>query len=320
MIALKNLLVKEMSRFTREEVCRLQYCMYKTFLRNPRLYYDEGARACHVVRNTFARYWKEGLENEIFFLPQIRSNVYSDRKEYIYLIQNDAAHELYEYYKKHPDVIYLAYTLGKFDLLMQTMRPLEVVPNTTLFHGCRGNYFYPKTPFYSFVNALERQERILQKTHTLSTSTVTFPEEPKTKGSSYGWRIFPCIKYNLRATYTSIVKKLGISFESFHKGFNYLLSVCTVLLPYYPLGFQQYSQHFFVFWTDYEDMIREFFSLLPCHVSIVKVNDALLIYASIKEGGKIKFRFLSLCYRMLELGLINRFWMAIPVHHWIPDV
>lgn len=317
---MKNVLVKEMSIFKREDIRRLQYCIYRTFLREPRLYYHEGAKRCHVVRNTFTQYWEEGLENEVFFPPQIRLKMYENRKEYIYLIQNDSAHELYQYYRERQNVVYLVFTSGKFDLLIQTTKPLEGVPDTALLHGCRSNYFYPETPFYSFETALDKMEALLNCPHNPSKSIVTFPEEPEIEGSYYGWRIFPYVKYNLRVTYTSIIKELGISYPSFHKGFNYLLSISTVLLPYYPFGFQQYAHHFFVVWTRYEDMVRKFFSLLPCHVSITKVNDALLIYASIKEGGRFKVRFFNLCYQILELGLAERFWTTIPIHHWTPDI
>jgi hypothetical protein len=309
-----------MSILTQEDIRRLQYCIYKTFLRDPRLYYDEGAKRCNVVRNTFTKYWKEGLTNEVFFPPQIRHKVFSKRREYIYLIENDLAYKLYNYYKKHPDVVYLAYTLGKFDLLIQTVKPLDVIPSTDLLYGCRSDYFYPETPFYSFQTALDKMEALLTHSHQPSKLMVTFPEEPEKEGLSYGWRIYPYIKYNLRVPYTTIVKKLGISYASFHKGFDYLLSVCSILLPYYPLGFRLYSQYFFAIRTDYEEMVREFFSLLPCHVSIVKVDNTLLIYASIQEGGRLKVQFFNLCYRMLEMGLFRCFWTAIPVHHWIPDL
>ncbi len=198
---------------------------------------------------------------------------------------------------------------------------MEVAPNATPLHRCRSNYFYPEVPFYSFESALDRMENLIGREHNKTKIKVEYPVEPPEIGSPhYGWMIFPYVKYDLRFTFTKIVKKLEISFESFHKGFDYLLNVCTVLLPYYPLEFQQYMQFFFLFWTDYEEFIREFFSLLPCHVSITKVNDALLIYASIKEGGKLKIRFFNLCYSMLEMGLVNRFWSTVPAHHWVPDV
>jgi hypothetical protein len=87
---------------------------------------------------------------------------------------------------------------------------------------------------------------------------VEYPKEPELKGAAYGWQVFPYLKYNLRPNYTFIVKKLGISFTSFYKGYEYLLNVSTVLLPYYPLGFLTYAQHFLVFWTDYEDLITRY--------------------------------------------------------------
>ena len=45
------------------------------------------------------------------------------------------------------------------------------------------------------------------------------------------------------------------------------------------MGLMQYSQHLFVIWSDYEILLCKLFGCFPCHVSIVKVNDVLLVYA-----------------------------------------
>lgn len=277
----------------------------------------DGSKKCNAAKNTFMKYWKKGLVDLIFFPPQIRIRIYKTRKEYIYLVECENPHELFEYYRKHPDVIYLAFLHGKFNLLIQTKKPLDIAPKGTLLHGSRSDYEYPETPYCSFDSALDRMETLLSQEHEPSRSTVTCPDEPSLKGSEYGWKIFPYIKYDLRPNYTTIVKKVGISFSSFYKGYEYLLSVSTVLLPYYPLGFTNYLPEFIVLETDYEKLIREFFSHLPSHVSITRVDDAFLIHAShlyMKER-----RFYLLVYRMAELGYIKRFWTATPVFHWTPD-
>lgn len=259
------------------------------------------------------------MKNEVFFPPQIRLKMYENKKEYIYLVQSNSVSELYDYYQTHPNVVYLAYALGKFDLVIQTDRPLEIVPNNTISYGSRSNYIYPETPYCEFDTALDRIEAVLDQQREPSRLAVEYPKEPEISGSTYGMQIFPYLKYNLRPNYTSIVKELGISFTSFYKGFEYLLNVSTCLLPYYPLGFLQYVQHYFVFWTDYEDLLCEIFGYLPCHVSITKIGDALFIYASILRDGMSKYRFFHLCYNLLKQGYVNKFWTATPVFHWRPD-
>jgi hypothetical protein len=288
-------------------------------LEDPRLYYDKGAKRCGAARNTFTKYWYQGLEEKIFFPPQIRLNMYKTRKEYIYLVQSDAVHELYDYYRNHPDVIYLVYTVGKFDLFIQTSKPLNVIPNNTIHFGSRGNYIFPKVPYYEFERGFDKIDFLFEQEHEKSSLSVEYPEEPDIKGASYGWKIFPYLKYNLRPNYTTIIKTLGISFTSFYKGFEYLLNVSTSLLPYYPLGFRQYSPHFFAFWSDHEELLCELFGYLPCHVSIVKVGEALLIYAGIKRDGVSKDRFFRICYNLLKQGVVNKYWTAIPAFHWKPD-
>ncbi len=308
---------EEMSIYTKEDIRQLQHCIYCTFLDNPRLYYDEGAEKCKTVRNTFTKYWKEGLEELVFFPPQIRLKMYKNMREYIYLVQSETPHRMYKEFKTNPDVIYLSYTLGNFDLLIQTCKPLEEIPDRTLFSGCRSNYEYPRTPYYSFETALDQMESSLKGSHIPSTTIVQYPYEPRLKGAEYGWKIFPYIKYDLKTNYTFIVKKLGLSFNTFYAGFNYLLAVSTVLLPYYPFGYRQYSHHFIVLWTDYEDLVRQFFGFIPCHVSITKVNDALIVYAPFIIT--LEHKFFGLLYEMLETGLLNRCWTATPLHHWTPD-
>jgi hypothetical protein len=130
--------------------------------------------------------------------------------------------------------------------------------------------------------------------------------------------IFPHIKYDLQISFTTLIKKLHISYASFYKGLKYLLNVSTVLLPYYPKGFRLYSQHFFVIWSDYEKFLCECFSYLPCHTSITKVKDALLMYVSV-EKGLLEKRLLQFCFNLRDLGYIDRFWSSVPIYHWTPD-
>jgi hypothetical protein len=302
--------------YSQEDIRLLQHCIHKVILREPRIDYQPGAKKCGVDRKTFSKYWRKGLDDQILFPPQIRLTIYESRKEYLYLVQSDKAHELYKYYQKQPNVIYSVYTLGKFDLVLQTSKPLEILPDATLLHGSRSSYIYPETPYYRFVTALDKMEALLSYSHQKSCIDVTCPVEPGLEGSQYGWRIFPYVKYNLRTNYTFIVKKLGISFGSFYKGLDYLLKVCTVLLPYYPLGFPKYTQYFFVARSDYEYLVKDFFGLLPCHTSITKIGDVLLIYTSVEKGVGLKERLFDLIHRMFELGYIDRFWASNPVYYY----
>jgi hypothetical protein len=233
-----------------------------------------------------------------------------------YWRQNDNADDLYQYFMKYPDTVYVTCASGKFDILLQTNRPLNVLPDRTLFSGVRGDYIYPETPFCSYESAINRMEALLNRDHEPSKIEVNYPEEPSMVGdSSLGWMIFPYVKYNLKTGFTSIVKKLHISFDSFYKGMEYLYSVSTVFLPYCPSGFRLYSQNFFVFWSNYEGLLCDSFSNLPCHTSITKVKDALLVYASV-EKGLLEKRLLQFCFKLVHAGYVDRFWSSIPVYHW----
>ena len=218
-----------------------------------------------------------------------------------------------------PNIVYIAYTSGKFDLLLQTNKPLDVLPDRTLFSGARSDYFYPVNPLCSYETALDRMEALLDQEYEPSKIVFSYSDKRLAMGdSSLGWMIFPYVKYNLKTGYTPIVKKLHISFASFYLGLKYLYNVSTVLLPYYPSGFKLYSQYFFVFWSDYEELLYTSFNQLPCHTSITKVNDALLVYASV-EKGLLEKRLFRYCFKLKHTGYVNRFWSSIPVYHWIRD-
>jgi hypothetical protein len=294
--------------------------MYQTYLGDPRLLYREVAKECNSCRNTISKYWEEGLENKVFFPPQLRLNMYENRKEYIYFIQSDSAHKLFYYFKNHPDLVYVVFCSGKFDIFLQLSAPLDVLPDRTLFYGSRGNYIHPAIPLCSYEFALLEMEAASNTEVEPSKIPVEYPPEPPEVGSShYGWMIFPYIKYDLKITYTSIVKTLHISYESFHKGLDYLMNISTKLLPFYPLGFSSYSQYFFVFWSDYEEFLCKLFSYLPCHTSIFKVNDALVMLVSIEKGERFSERVFYLCSKLQESGFINRFWSSRPIFYWRPD-
>ena len=306
--------------YSPQDEYRLTYCMHRTLLSEPRLYYDDLGKRCDASRNTVTKYWKQGLKKKVFFPPQIRLKMFENRKEYIYLVQTDEANKLYEHFKDRDELVYMSYTSGKFDIFLQTNRLLDVLPDGTLFHGSRSNYIYPDTPFRSYESALNLMENKLTREQRKSEITVEYPPEPIGIGNPhYVWMIFPQLKYNLRVSYTRVVKTLHISFESFQKGLEHLFTVSTKLLPYYPLGFRLYSQYFFIFWSNYEQFLCEFFGLLPCHVSITKVNDALIMYVSIQKGEDMSERLFKMCSTMVDLGLINRFWSSKPIHGWIRD-
>ncbi len=316
-----NLLVKVMCTWSREEIARLRYCMYLTNLKEPLLDNIQVAERCSSCRNTISKYWDSGLENLIFFPPQIRLMMFENRKEYIYLIQSDIVHKLYDYFQTQPNVIYMCYASGKFDLLLQTSAPLDILPDRTLFSGSRSNYLYPETPNCTYEYALNRMEMLVDEQQNKSKIKVDYLKEPPEEGSShYGWIIYPYVKYNLKIGFTRIVKNLHISFPTFHSGLKYLLNVSTVLLPYYPLGFRLYSQYFIVFWSDYEEFLCKLFGCLPCHTSITKVNDALVMYISVQKGPELSDRLFKLCIKMVDLGIIEKFWSSRPIHHWKPDV
>jgi hypothetical protein len=196
-----------------------------------------------------------------------------------------------------------------------------VISVLTLYLGSRGNYIYPETPICMYKDALKTMESMIEDKHVPSTIPVEYPKEPPEKGNShYGWMIYPHVKYNLRTGFTPIVKKLHISFDSFHYGLKYLLNISTVVLPYYPLGFQLYSQYFFVFWSDYEEFLCKLFGCLPCHTSITKVGDALIMYVSIEKSKGFSEQLFRLCFKMIDRGLINCFWSSKPVYYWRPNL
>jgi hypothetical protein len=141
----------------------------------------------------------------------------------------------------------------------------------------------------------------------------------KKEHSSSHSSLYPFLMIYLTG-FTLITKKLHISFDSFYRGLKYLFNVSTRLLPYYPLGFRLYSQYFFVFWSDYEELLCEFFSQLPCHVSMTKVKDALIMYVSIQKGEGMSERLLKYCSKMIDLGLVDHFWSSRPIYHWKPEL
>ena len=312
--------VREMCIFFQDKKDQVHHRIYLTFLRDPRLRYESAASTCGICRNTLSKYWNDGLQNLIFYLPQCRLKMFEDLKEYIYLIQSDSAHELFEYFKDNPSLVYIAYLSGKFDIFLQTSKPLDILPDRTLFYGSRGNYIYPETPFYSYETALNRIEMLTKQEHTPYKIPVEYPKEPPEEGSShYGKMIFPYVKYNMRIGYTQIAKNLHISFTSFSKGLEYLFNVSTVLLPFYPLGFNLYTQYFFIFWSNYEDLLVKSFSYLPCFTSINKVGDALVVYTS-AEKGLYEKRLFQFYFKLKDMGYIERFWSSIPIYHRIPSI
>jgi hypothetical protein len=118
--------------------------------------------------------------------------------------------------------------------------------------------------------------------------------------------------------YTELAKSVKMSYDGFRWSLKRILANTQIIVPYYPEGYSQYTRFLFIFQSNYEQMLLDMFSLVPCFTMMYKVKDWLLVHFRIQPSD-LSDRFFSILYDLQDRGYINRIKTTFPITYWHPD-
>lgn len=316
-----------MNILTKEEANHI-HTMYELRTEEPRIKIYEIAQHLDVVRNTVYKRQKKAVENAILFNPELRLKMYEDVKEYVYAISSDSAFHTFHQLQGDDRLCYEVFATGYFDLLLITSVPLsrkelECLGKVRLT-GYRSNYVIPKIPDIDYVTAIAKMEEFAKKDFEPSEWSVEYP--PREMGwKEIDWKLFHLLRHNMAKKYTELAKSVEMSYDGFRWSLKRILANTQIIVPYYPEGYSQYTRFLFMFQSDYEQMLLDMFSLVPCFTMMYKVKNWLLVHFRILPSGlsyrffRLIERFFSILYDLHERGYIDRIKTTIPITYWHPD-
>lgn len=309
-----------MSRLTDVEKREIHYSIYEQVLLDERISLTSMAKNLGLTRNTVTTHYNYMIENEIISLPTMRLKMFDDLREYMYYLNFEKPLRVYQELERHPQVIYHSLTSGAFDMVIITDSPVdfESHPNfkQCILKGDRGDYYVPHVSRDTYEEAFQKIEKKVKEDHiTRSLIPMEFPPR-EIKWTDLEWELFYDLKYNMRRTFTEIVKKHGISKWLFYKSYERIKKNCVKVVSFFPEKRASYSAFFFVFKTDYEESLRTLFMQLPCASMFSKVDNYLVAWMNIIRTFSFK-EFFGLLHWMNDHGIIENMMYALPIHDYI---
>ncbi len=309
-----------MSRLTDLQKMEIHYSIYEELLQDERISLTSLARKLSLARNTVTSHFTYMLTNEIILPPSMRLKMFDDLREYVYFLAFEKPMRVYQELENTPEVSFCSLTSGAFDMVVIAESPLvfESHPNfkECLLQGPRSDIFFP--PHISRDSYEEAFSKIRTHLQTEELKASPLPMEfphREVIWTELEWELFYDLKYNMRRTFTEIVKRHGISKWSFYKSYERIKENCIKLLSFYPKKRSNYSDFYFIFKTDYQESLKDLFLQFPCSSMIWQVDTRLVAWINILRTFPFK-EFFGLLHWMDDHGITEDMVYALPVYSY----
>ena len=259
--------------------------IYELLWETPRVTKTTISKTLGVGRGTVERRMKEAFEKDYIVGPDIRKKSFKNLKEYMYFIRCEDSDIAYLKYRKKPDIIYHAETIGFCDLWVISKKRMKI-EGEILLEGYRSDYHVSYAPDHPWETGLQNMRGMIKDFNpddyrpqgiiqTHFNKTIEWDKEDKI--------LYRYFKHNLRRKFSPIFDKYQIHSNRIYRFLERLPDCCTIATSYYPDTLSAYDPYLFMFETDYEDFIIDLFSELPTSVSFFKVSGKLFVLAYISK-------------------------------------
>lgn len=128
--------------------------------------------------------------------------------------------------------------------------------------------------------------------------------------SSLDWEVFRR-RRNPLASSVKIGEALGVSYKTVLESYNKIIHDCIMWMPFFPLGYENYTQYFISFKTDYETGFLEELKKIDRSSYIYKVNDVLLMNLFFEKHLEI-----NSILGLEKKGVIYNLCVSSPIWHY----
>ncbi|MGC1121270.1 MAG: hypothetical protein WBA22_09260 [Candidatus Methanofastidiosia archaeon] len=304
--------MEDMTVLSEELLRKMPFIFQKCLLENPRAKPAEFGRRAGISRATAKRYLDQFMDEKKLFCPQLRLKCSNDIAEYMYLLKVDNPQSFIPILKKEKSVFYYCVLIGDFNLSFMSYHPVDLSCykgyTRTIESGIRGKYSIPSVANRSYSDAFTRINEMCEGRIEPSMVDNTLKDIAWTEEL---WNLFTELKYDVSIDFTPLVKKYEFKYTTFRYRVKWLLQNTDLFVPLYPLGEHSYTYFYFLFKSDYQNLIINSFYQLPVFSTHLRIKDSLLSLIPIPYGmeGDHFQNIFSLWERK---GLFDSYTMSIP--------
>lgn len=298
-------------RVSQEKKMRDYYRIFEQIYEDPIMSFYTISVNTQLSRNTVSKYLKEMYEKDILIGPYLRMKPAVNYKEYVYLLRftdpYTAFRELEQFH-----CLYTAVTFGDWNILVITNKLLDFSQlkgfETVVDQEMRFCFYTPKVEVITWYKCFERvYEQLDRFTPGLIESKdyrLTFLHWGDTE-----WKLFSAFSH-IRKKVTPVLKKIGVTYETYAKWMKTLEDHCTIHTEFYPEGFKTYVCYCFLFYTDYRESVRALFSLFPATSRVIELEKNLLVFVHVTSSA-VRRGLMCLIYDMATKRMIKGFRQAV---------
>jgi hypothetical protein len=307
-----------MSKISENRKIKDYYKIFEVIREYPTLPIHDIAAQARLSRNTTSKYLREMYERTILLGPCIRMKSSPDYKEYIYLINFSDPHEVFRKLEGFPHVLYRAMSFGDWNTLIITdklMDPSKLVGFETLLHkGVKYSSYTLHNEFTSWDEYFVQAYDELVEFKPALTEEKIRELSPSLSWSEDDWKLFHAFKNNLRTKVTPTLNKIKVRYEAYSKWHKNYLKNCTIHTGFYPHGYDTYSSHCLLMYSDYEQTVKSLFASFPTTPYIMESGKELLLFIN-TNTPHINRALICLLYDMKTKGIIRKFHHAVVMYY-----
>ncbi len=303
-----------MSRLTDAQRSEIHYNIYEQLVEDERIPLTNMAKNLGLARNTVRFHYNYMLENEILLPPSLRLKMFSDFREYVYFLNFEKPVRVFQELEADSRIIYHNVTAGVFNMVVIADSPIdfESHPNfrECILQGPRGDCYFPHISRDTYEEAFYKIKKTIEEEGLEPSLLPTEFRHREIIWTDLEWKLFYDLKYDMRRTFTEIVKKYGISKWFFYQSYERIKQNCIRVVSFYPDGRLNYSDFYFVLKTKYEKSLTDLLMQLPCSSMFVHVGDRMVAWINILRTFPFS-EFFRLLQWMDDTGIVEDMMHAL---------
>ncbi len=164
---------------------------------------------------------------------------------------------LFDKLRENPHIEYMVCCKGEFDLLIITNERIDLTMEDefrgVLLSGERGNYIYPDVKRGDYQIIFNEIDEFLKRKEFVPSKITTETGERGNEWSEREERLFRYLKQDAGRKFTIIERQLKINRAVLLVSYAKVRKHTSVVVPYYPKGFREYTKFYVVMQTKYEE-------------------------------------------------------------------
>ncbi|MGD2249595.1 MAG: hypothetical protein PVF58_14405 [Candidatus Methanofastidiosia archaeon] len=273
-----------MGKLTRKKRLKNYFKIYGVLHTDYSLSVYQLAKNTGLSRNTVSKYLKYMLNRNILVGPYLEMKSSKSYTEYMYFMNFENPHIVFEYLKEFPRVVYHALGAGDWNTVVVSVTPLNfsrlVGFQDMVYTGVKYGVETPKIRVTEWGTCFDDVNDTIKE---FSPGSPCKNREwgPVLDWDEEEWELFSTFKKNLRQKKTPVLQDLDIRYEVYSAWIDRLAQYCSVHVRFYPEGYNHYVHQWILLDSVYEDQVKKVLSLFPTTPVVFQVGDQLLVEVGI---------------------------------------